>query len=126
MGVQVQSNDDKGANGETEQAKDQQQLAKERAAIQSSYPATIKHDYWFSVPSKNPFNVTAIFHDDRFTYIEAKPEEAPSVYEVKDGKPSLVQYEFDQKTNRYTIPKILDDGYLRVGKSELKFHRENS
>jgi type IV secretion system protein VirB9 len=68
--------------------------------------------------------VTAIYHDDRFTYIEAKPEEAPSVYEVKDGKASLIQYEF--KDGLYTIPKILDDGYLRVGKAELKFHRESA
>ena len=47
------------------------------------------------------------------------------MYEVKDGKPSLIQFEFDQKTGRYTINKILDDGYLRVGKSQLRFHREN-
>jgi type IV secretion system protein VirB9 len=107
-----------------EEAKDQQQLAKERAAMQAAYPETIKHDYRYSIPSKNPFNVTAIYHDDRFTYIEAKPEEAPSVYEVKDGKASLIQYEF--KDGLYTIPKILDDGYLRVGKAELKFHRENA
>ncbi len=70
--------------------------------------------------------MTAIYHDDRFTYIEANPQEAPAVYEVKDGKPSLIQYQFDQKAGRYTIPKILDDGYLRVGKSELKFHRESA
>ena len=107
-----------------EQAKDQQQLEKERAAIQAAYPETIKHDYRYSIHSKNPFNVTAIYHDDRFTYIEARPEEPPSVYEVKDGKPSLIQYEF--KGGLYTIPKILDDGYLRVGKAELKFHRDNA
>jgi hypothetical protein len=41
---------------------------------------------------------------------------------VKDGKPSLVQFEL--KAGRYIIPKILDEGYLRVGKAELKFHRE--
>ena len=52
----------------------------------------------------------------------AKPA---AVYELKDGKPSLIQFEFDPKTGRYTIDKILDDGYLRVGKSQLRFHREN-
>jgi Conjugal transfer protein len=70
--------------------------------------------------------VTAIYHDDRFTYIEATPQEAPAVYELKDGKPSLIQYDFDAKTSRYIIPKILDEGYLRVGKSELRFSREVS
>lgn len=105
-----------------QQAALQTELDRERAAFQASYPMTIKHDYKFNGGGKDPFNVTAIYHDDRFTYIEANPEEAPSVYEVKDGKPSLIQYEF--KDGRYTIPKILDDGYLRVGKSQLKFHRE--
>lgn len=116
--------DDARAQLAAEQAKDQQQLEREKAAIRADYPAKIKHDYKYSVGPKNPFNVTAIYHDDQFTYIEAKPEEAPSVYEVKDGKASLIQYEF--KDGLYTIPKILDDGYLRVGKAELKFHRENA
>jgi type IV secretion system protein VirB9 len=107
-----------------EESANRQQLEKDRVALRSEYPETIKHDYKYSVAAKNPFNVTAIYHDDRFTYIEASPEEAPSVYEMKDGKPSLVQYEF--KNGRYTIPKILDDGYLRAGKSELKFHRESA
>jgi hypothetical protein len=90
-----------------EQAKGQQQLEKERAAMQAAYPGTIKHDCRCSIPPKNPFNVTAIYHDDRFMYIEARPEEAPSVYEVKDGKPSRIQYEF--KDGLDTIPKILDE-----------------
>lgn len=101
-----------------------QEVEKERAELRAEYPATIRHDYKFATPAKDPFHVTAIYHDDRFTYIEATPQEAPSVYEIKDGKPSLVQYQF--KDGRYTIPKILDDGYLRVGKSELKFHRETA
>lgn len=104
----------------------QKELEHEKAELRASYPATIKHDYKYTVPPKNPFNVTAIYHDDKFTYIEATPQEAPAVYEVKDGKPSLIQYEFDQKANRYTIPKILDNGYLRVGKAELKFQRESN
>lgn len=107
-----------------EQARVQQQLEHNRAELRAEYPATIKHDYKYSVSAKNPFNVTAIYHDDRFTYIEATPEEAPSVYEVKDGKPSLIEYEL--KDGRYTIPKILNEGYLRVGKNELKFHRESA
>lgn len=108
----------------TEQAAAQQQIAKERDAIRAEYPDTIKHDYAFSGGARNPFHVTAIYHDDRFTYIEATPEEAPAVYEIKDGKPSLIEYTF--KDGRYTIPKILLNGYLRVGKSELKFHRETA
>lgn len=101
-----------------------QEFQKEEAELRAEYPATIKHDYKYTVPAKDEFHIRAIYHDDRFTYIEAEPQEAPSVYEIKDGKPNLIQYTF--KDGRYTIPKILDDGYLRVGKSELKFHRENA
>jgi type IV secretion system protein VirB9 len=109
-----------------QQAALKKQLERERSQVRATATATIKHDYRYSPAAiKSPFNVTGIYHDDRFTYIEATPSEAPAVYEVKDGKPSLLQFEFDEKTGRYTIEKILDDGYLRVGKSELKFHREN-
>lgn len=111
---------------QAQQAAVQTQLEQEKSKLRALYPSTIKHDYKFSAPAKNPFHITAIYHDDQFTYIEATPQEAPSVYEVKDGKPSLIQYEFDPKNGRYTIDKILDEGYVRVGKSELKFHRENS
>ena len=109
-----------------QQAAVKKELARERVEVRADAATAIRHDYKYSSSAqKNPFNVTAIYHDDRFTYIEATPNEAPAVYEVKDGKPSLIQFEFDQKTGRYTINKILDDGYLRVGKSQLRFHREN-
>jgi hypothetical protein len=40
---------------------------------------------------------------------------------VKDGKPSLVHYDFAD--GLYTVPKILDAGYLAVGKQKLTFTR---
>ena len=110
----------------SQQAALKKELQQERIEVRAYAAAAIRHDYQYSSAArKNPFNVTGIYHDDRFTYIEAKPEEAPAVYEVKDGKPSLIQFEFDPKTGHYRIDKILDDGYLRVGKSQLRFHREN-
>lgn len=112
---------------EADRAAQKMEFEKERAELKASYPSTIRHDYKFNSGSTAKlFHVTAIYHDDRFTYIEATPQEAPAVYEVKDGKPSLIQYDFDSKTNRYIIPKILDQGYLRIGKSELRFAREVS
>jgi type IV secretion system protein VirB9 len=111
----------------SQEAELKRQVEKERTEASATATIAIRHDYRFSNAAvKNPFNVTGIYHDDKFTYIEASPSEAPAVYEVKDGKPSLIQFEFDEKTRRYTIGKILDEGYLRVGKSEMKFHREAS
>jgi type IV secretion system protein VirB9 len=109
-----------------QQAALKKELQRERVEVRAQATTSIRHDYKYSSSAqKSPFNVTGIYHDDRFTYIEATPTEAPAVYELKDGKPSLIQFEFDPKTGRYTIDKILDDGYLRVGKSQLRFHREN-
>ena len=104
-----------------EEAASSRQIEKERNDLQATYPTTIKFDYKYSVGQKNPFNVSAMFHDDKFFYIDAAPEETPAIYEVKDGKPSLIEYQF--KDGRYTVPKILNEGFLRVGKSELKFKR---
>lgn len=99
-------------------------LEREKMELRATYPATIKHDYSYPGGDRNPFNVTAIFHDEHFTYIEATPQELPSLYETKDNKPSLIQFEFDAKTNRYSVPKVLDSGYFKVGKQKLTFKRE--
>ena len=71
---------------------------------------------------KKPFLVRAMYHDDRFTYIQARPEETPTLYEIKDGQPNLVN--FDYKDGVYVIEKILDRGYLAIGKQKLPFARE--
>ena len=102
----------------------QQKAEAEKQELQAALPGTIRHDYVYTVPAKaNPFHITAIFHDDKFTYVEATPQEAPAIYEVKDGKPSIIQFEL--KAGRYIVPKILDDGYMKVGKASLTFHRES-
>src|SRR6185312_958982 len=90
-----------------EQASLKKELARERVEARAQATAAIRHDYQYSsAAQKSPFHVTGIYHDDRFTYIEAQPSEAPAVYEIKDGKPSLIQFEFDPKAGRYTIDKI--------------------
>ena len=63
-----------------------------------------------------------MYHDDKFTYIHARPEETPTLYEVKDGKPNLVN--FDYKNGVYVVDKILDQGYLTIGKQKLGFSRQ--
>jgi len=61
-----------------QQAVVKKELARERVEVCADAETTIRHDYKYSSSAqKNPFNVTAIYHDDRFTYIEATPNEAP-------------------------------------------------
>jgi type IV secretory pathway VirB9-like protein len=106
---------------EAEKAAEQKRIAQEKQAARTEQEAAIKHGYRFDQNSKLAaiFHVTAIYRDDKFTYIEATPQEAPALYEIKDGKPSLIQYEF--RDGKYIVPKLLNQGYLKVGKSKLNF-----
>ncbi len=118
--------DDAEARLAGQQADAHKEIAKERVEALATVTAKIEHDYKFKFTGTHePFNLTAMYHDDRFTYIEATPTEPPAIYEVKDGKDSLIQFEFDEAHHRYTIPKV-DQGYLRVGKTSLKFKREKA
>ena len=49
-------------------------------------------------------------------------QEKPTIYELKDGKPDLVNFDFENGV--YVIPKIVDHGYLAVGKQKVNFDRE--
>jgi type IV secretion system protein VirB9 len=89
-------------------------------AFRTAYPGKLKHVYRYT--DRGPFQVSAIAHDDRFTYIWANPQETPALYEIKDGKPNLISFEF--RNGLYVVNKILDEGYLAVGKHRLDFKRE--
>ena len=71
---------------------------------------------------RGPFNITAIYHDDRFTYIKSGATEKFTVYEVRDGAPNLINYELRDGT--YTIAKMLDKGYVEIGKKRMEFTRK--
>jgi hypothetical protein len=43
---------------------------------------------------------------------------------LKDGKPNLIQFEFRNGT--YIVAKVLDRGYLAIGKQKLSFARPES
>jgi type IV secretory pathway VirB9-like protein len=107
------------AKVEAQQAKDAQ-----AAAIQQGVNrviANMRFPYAFEA-GKKPFFVRAMYHDDRFTYIQARPEETPTLYEIKDGQPNLINFTY--KDGLYTVDKILDRGYLAIGKQKLVFTRE--
>lgn len=93
---------------------------------QTAAQSEIRHDFSWDRDSKAArlFDVRAIYQLGGKTIIEASPQELPSVYELKDGKPALLQYRYDAVSGRYIIPRIVDAGFLRLGKHELKFRRE--
>jgi type IV secretory pathway VirB9-like protein len=107
------------AKEETRQVKQSAQSAIDSDI--SKFISNVRFPYRFEA-GKKPFFVRAMYHDDKFTYIQARPEETPTLYEIKDGKPNLVN--FDYKDGVYVVGKILDQGYLAVGKQKLGFERQ--
>ena len=88
----------------------------------AAYPGTLRFDYKLDRrAAEAPFKVRAIWRDERFTYIRADPEEAPALYESRDGKPSLVPYDFAD--GLYVTRRPLSDGWLQIGKRKLLFRR---
>ena len=86
--------------------------------VRADYPQTMQFAYTFK-KDKPPFNVEAVWHDDKFTYIRAHPDEAPVLYELKDGKPNLIQFEL-RPDGLHFVPKVLDRAYLQIGKQRLE------
>jgi type IV secretory pathway VirB9-like protein len=91
-------------------------------SYKSEYQAKLKFDYNFKANEK-PFDITSIYHDDKFTYIKTTAPEKFSVYEMKDGKPNLISYDLREGT--YIIPKVMDSGYVELGKKKLEFTRKS-
>jgi type IV secretory pathway VirB9-like protein len=90
-------------------------------SYKSDYQSKLAFDYHFKANEK-PFDITSIYHDDKFTYIKTTAPEKFSVYEMKDGKPNLISYDLREGT--YIIPKVMDNGYVQLGKKKLDFVRK--
>jgi len=112
------------------QSADQLRAAETQAATEvnrfrSAYASKLRFDYHVdSKAAREPFLVSAIYHDDAFTYIQCGAREKPSLYEWKDGKPNLIQFQVEAGV--YIAPKIIDAGYLAIGKKKLSFTRRSA
>jgi len=109
-----------------EQTKQQLAALQSRVAqavdeYKSAYPTQLKFDYVYK-SNEAPFDIQSIYHDDKFTYIKTNAPEKFSVYEMKDGKPNLVTYDLREGT--YIIPKVMDSGYVELGKKRMDFSRK--
>jgi type IV secretion system protein VirB9 len=110
------------------QAAEQVRAAQARATeevnqFRSAYATKLRFDYALDPKaSREPFLVTTLYHDDSFTYIRCAAREKPALYEMKDGKPNLISFQVENGV--YIAPKILDAGYLAVGKKKINFTRQ--
>jgi type IV secretion system protein VirB9 len=96
------------------------QQSKEEA-FRSQYPGSLFFDYTWDRSKGKKLGLTEIWRDDKFTYLRGKFQETPALYELKDKKPSLINFDF--ANGLYTVPKQLDNGYLAIGKQKVEFRR---
>jgi len=99
----------------------QRQATERIAAYRQQYPTRLQFPYGATKYQK-PFYVRAIWHDGEFTYIKTDGPELPALYELKDGAPVLVNFQVESGT--YVVPKVLDQGYLSLGKQRWSFARQ--
>jgi type IV secretory pathway VirB9-like protein len=93
--------------------------------FRSSYATKLQFDYPLDAKAnREPFLVSAIYHDEAFTYIKCAAREKPALYEIKDGKPNLISFQVENGV--YIAPKIIDTGYLAIGQKKLPFTRRVS
>ena len=87
----------------------------------SQSPGSLHFDYTWDQSKGKDLGLQQIWRDDKFTYLRGKFEETPALYELKDGKGSLINFDYD--AGLYTVPKELENGYLAIGKKKVEFHR---
>ncbi len=90
------------------------------AAYRQEYPTKLHFAYRLPKYEK-PFLVRSIWHDGHFTYVKSDATELPALYEVTDGKPSVLNFQVLNGT--YVVPKVLEQGYLALGKAPLAFEQ---
>jgi type IV secretory pathway VirB9-like protein len=101
------------------------EASKQMNDFKRTYPSRLVFDYQIEKKAQMaPFSVSAIYHDEAFTYVQSAAREAPTLYEIKDRKPNLINFDFAGGV--YVVPKVLDRGYLVIGKRRVRFSRRGN
>ncbi len=105
-------------------AEAREQAAAEIEAFRASYPERLRFEYRLDRrASERPFRVEAMWHDGLFTYMRSRAQEAPALYELKDGEPSLVAFDLTED-GLYVARHVLGDGWLQIGDKRLHWRFE--
>lgn len=89
--------------------------------FRSQYPGSLHFDYAWDQKRGKELGLQQIWRDEKFTYLRGVFQEPPALYELKDGKGSLINFDFN--AGLYTVPKQLEVGYLAIGKQKVEFRR---
>lgn len=100
---------------------DRKTLAAAAESFRATYPGTLRFDFTWDQKKGSTLGIQQIWRDDKFTYLRGQFQETPALYELKDGKGSLINYDF--ANGLFTIPKIVEEGYLSIGKQRVNFRQ---
>ena len=109
------------AEAEAKQANDLKAAQTKAEEARSQYPGELHFDYAWDRKKAEALGLQQVWRDDKFTYLRGHFQETPALYELKDGKGSLINFDFAD--GLYTVPKTLLVGYLTIGKQRVDFHR---
>ena len=99
-----------------------EQRAMETIAIERQQFPTKLHFPYGTVKYEKPFLVRAVWHDGQFTYVRSDATELPALYEMKDGKPALLNFQV-RGEGTFVVPKVLERGYLALGNERFSFEQ---
>ena len=89
--------------------------------FKTDYPGRLSFAYTLDKKARQwPFLVDAMWHDGQFTYLRSRAQESPALYELKDGKASLVAYDLTPQ-GLYIARHVLGDGWLRIGRKRARW-----
>src|ERR1700688_1081520 len=99
-------------------------VAEQVNKYKADYQKKLLFDYELDKKAaREPFLVSMIYHDEAFTYIKSSAPEKPARYEIKDGKPNLINFQVENGV--YIAPKVIDDGYFVIGNKKVTFKRHD-
>ena len=107
--------------GERRSTRAESEAAEAVSQFRADYPGRLSFPYQLDKKARVwPFLVDAMWHDGQFTYLRSRAQESPAIYELKDGKPSLVAYDLTPE-GLYIARHVLGDGWLRIGKKRARW-----
>ena len=90
----------------------------------SQYPGQLHFDYTWDRKKAGALGLEEVWRDDKFTYLRGQFQETPVLYEFKDGKGSLINWDYSD--GLYTGPKTVLQGYLIIVKRRVDFRKEGN
>lgn len=91
------------------------------AMERQQYPTRLQFVYG-GLKYERPFLVRAMWHDGQFTYLKSDATELPALYELKDGKAAVLNFQV-HGDGTYVVPKVLERGYLALGNARFSFEQ---